>query len=393
MNKNIILIIVLIAIVGVIYYINSTKVSIPDVIVEEPVKEEVLQEEEQEKTQTQKNTKPGFSDYFKDDEAIKKKSVLYQEAPELTGIAGYINTDSDIKIQDLKGKVVLVDFWTYTCINCIRTLPYLKAWDDNYKEDGLVIVGVHTPEFKFEQEYDNVKDAVEKYELKYPIVQDNSYATWRAYKNRWWPHKYLIDIDGFVVYDHIGEGGYEETETFIQELLKEKNERMGEDKVIDKNIERPENVVEVTGRVATPEIYFGYDFARGNFGNEEGIVPNQIIDYKLPEKLIFNQAYLDGQWKSDGDNMELVSDEGLVVLPYQAKVVNVVMGSEQGSDIEVFIDGINVNENSKGFDVEDNKVVVKDSKLYNVVDYEYEPHTVALSVKGKGFKIYTFTFG
>ncbi|MBI4175952.1 MAG: thioredoxin family protein, partial [Candidatus Aenigmarchaeota archaeon] len=130
------------------------------------------------------------------------------KAPELQGIAGYINTEG-IKLADLRGKVVLIDFWTYTCINCIRTLPYLNAWYDKYHDKGFEIIGVHTPEFSFEKDYNNVKAAVDKYGIRYPVVQDNDYATWRAYKNNYWPRKYLVDAQGNIRYDHIGEGGYE----------------------------------------------------------------------------------------------------------------------------------------------------------------------------------------
>src|SRR3989344_3502091 len=143
----------------------------------------------------------------------------YPRARDLVSPEGYINTDN-ITLAELVGKkVILVDFWTYSCINCQRTQPYLNAWYEKYRAAGLEIIGVHTPEFEFEKNYENVKRAVEKAGIKYPVVQDNDYATWQAYGNRYWPRKYLIDIDGYIVYDHIGEGGYEETERKIQELL------------------------------------------------------------------------------------------------------------------------------------------------------------------------------
>jgi len=220
-NKNIILIILLIVVAGSIYYLNSQKASPSNF---KTTQVDIAEQKEEQGVGTQNIG----TDYIVDENAIRQKSLLYLEAPELRSIAGYINTDPDIKIQNLKGNVVLVDFWTYTCINCIRTMPYLKSWYDQYTDDGLVIVGVHTPEFEFEKDIDNVQDAVDKYDLKYAVVQDNDYATWRAYKNRWWPRKYLIDIDGFIRYDHIGEGGYTETESVIQELLNEKMEREGD---------------------------------------------------------------------------------------------------------------------------------------------------------------------
>ena len=372
-NKNIVLIILLIIIAASIYYLKPNEIQAQNAEVSE-------------KTQ--------ISGYIPDENAINRKKSLYKQAPELTGIAGYINTDPGIKIHNLKGKVVLVDFWTYTCINCIRTFPYLKSWHEKYADDGLVIIGVHTPEFEFEKEYKNVKSAVEKYELKYAVVQDNDYATWRAYKNRYWPHKYLIDIDGFIRYDHIGEGAYTETERVIKELLKEKMEREGNVKslvTVDGNVE----AVDVHfGKVGTPEIYFGYGFARGNFGNEEGLQPNEIIEYKLPQEIKSNYAYFEGTWKVNKDDSELISDEGKIVLPYSAKVVNIVAGSEQSSEIEVFVDNKPLNDENKGSDMElDKPTKINDFKLYNLVDFEYGTHTIQINIKGKGFKINTFTFG
>src|SRR3989338_2998501 len=143
----------------------------------------------------------------------EEKSKQYQLAKEITTPDGFINTDDKpIILNDLIGKkVILMDFWTYSCINCQRTTPYLNSWYEKYKDAGLEIIGMHTPEFDFEKKYENVEKAVKQFGIKYPVVLDNDRATWQAYKNYYWPHKYLIDIDGFIIYDHIGEGGYAET--------------------------------------------------------------------------------------------------------------------------------------------------------------------------------------
>ena len=205
-NRAFALIIVLTAIASLIYYFESQKVSVPsevDILDENSIESDIPAENSESSGSNQAQVQERISDYIPDEKAIASKSANFQQAPELRGIAGYINTDDSISIANQKGKVVLVDFWTYTCINCIRTLPYIKEWHDKYKDKGLVIIGVHTPEFEFEKDYNNVKQAAEKYRLQYPIVQDNSYSTWRAYNNRFWPRKYLIDIDGFVRYDHI----------------------------------------------------------------------------------------------------------------------------------------------------------------------------------------------
>ncbi|MCX4163560.1 MULTISPECIES: thioredoxin family protein [Paraburkholderia] len=143
-------------------------------------------------------------------------------APEFTGISTWLNSDP-LTIQKLRGKVVLVDFWTYTCINCINTLPYVKSWNQKYKDQGLVVVGVHTPEYPFERDTDNVKTAIKRFGITYPVAQDNQYATWRAYDNQYWPAFYLIDKKGQVVYTHFGEGDYAQTEAAIQALLAQKS--------------------------------------------------------------------------------------------------------------------------------------------------------------------------
>lgn len=144
----------------------------------------------------------------------------FKKAPEFTQVTGYVNTNP-LKISDLRGKVVLVHFWTYTCINCIHTIPHLNDWYGKYSDKGFVIASVHTPEFEFEKDIHNVKEAVKGFVIKYPVIQDNNYGTWNAYENRYWPRDYLLDNEGYIRYDHVGEGGYTETENMIQSLLAE----------------------------------------------------------------------------------------------------------------------------------------------------------------------------
>ena len=143
-------------------------------------------------------------------------------APEFTGIDKWLNSDP-LTLQQLRGKVVLVDFWTYTCINCIHVLPYVKTWNQKYKDQGLAVVGVHTPEYPFERGTDNVKSAIKRFGITFPVAQDNNYATWRAYDNQYWPAFYLVDKKGHVAYTHFGEGDYAQTEAKIQALLAQKN--------------------------------------------------------------------------------------------------------------------------------------------------------------------------
>ncbi len=385
--------VVAIFVVAAILYIESQKPK----IIRETENTETIQKTEPTTTKTSENKEQDLQS-VKIQKIIDEKSKKYPKAPNFRIIENWINSEP-LNIEDLKGKVVLVDFWTYTCINCIRTLPYLKNWDEKYRDKGLVIVGVHTPEFNFEKKYENVLKAVNDYQIKYPVAQDNAYATWNAYQNRYWPHKFLIDVDGYIRYDHIGEGNYEETEKMIQKLLEERMERLDQKNGFSVDITKPNESVDVDFlNVRTPEIYFGYQFSRGNFGNAEGIKANEVIDYKIPSSISANNVYLGGQWKNNADNMELVSDEGEILLIFQAKVVNIVAGSENDSEAFVFFNNEYETEKNKGSDVaiKENKSIsnIKEFKLYNLANAEnYDTHALNINVVGKGFKIYTFTFG
>jgi thiol-disulfide isomerase/thioredoxin len=319
----------------------------------------------------------------------------FKLAPELAKISGYINTDP-VTLGDLKGKVVLVDFWTYSCINCIRTIPYLNAWHEKYADDGLVILGVHTPEFEFEKDYDNVRAAVEKFEIQYPVAQDNEKGTWKEYENRYWPRKYIVDNEGYIRYDHIGEGAYAETEKVIQSLLSERAAYIGANATFDQSISRPENAQSVNfGRIDTPELYFGYQFARAPLGNQEGYKPDQIVKYTIAENTTIapNRIYLDGEWKNNADHMELVSETGRIVLSYSAKAVNIVAGGS--GELQISEDGSGLTGRSRGSDVsEQGAVAIDGQKLYNLATHEdYGSHQIVIDVTGSGFEIYTFTFG
>lgn len=322
-----------------------------------------------------------------------KPSTDKADSIELVGISGYFNTDKEIKLSDFKNKVVLVDFWTYTCINCIRTLPYLVEWDKKYRDKGLVIIGVHTPEFEFEKKYENVQDAIEKYNIKYPVVQDNDYLTWNAFENRYWPHKYLLDKNGVIRYDHIGEGKYDETERKIQELLSE----LGND-LTDMETSKLEDK---TPRLRqTPELYAGYQFAlsRGqNIGNKELLQPEQTIDYKLPEKLNPNIIYLKGKWKSNKEDLQAQDGKSSIVLMFTASSVNIVADSiNEPLELEVFINDKYVKEQA-GNDIsfKDNKsfILIDEPRLYNIFNGEHGSYKLTLTTTSKDFNFNAFTFG
>jgi thiol-disulfide isomerase/thioredoxin len=326
----------------------------------------------------------------------------FSKAPDFAGISGYINTNP-ITLKDLKGKVALVDFWTYSCINCIRTLPYLVDWNAKYSDKGLVIVGVHTPEFEFEKNTDNVKAAVQKFGIKYPVLQDNDKGTWNAFHNSYWPRKYLIDSDGYIRYDHIGEGGYAETEKVIQTLLAERAAQQGATTLNfnSTGLANPSNVQTVDfSKVNSPELYLGYQFARDPLGSPEGFHPGQLVNYSIPNSnLTPNLVYLQGTWKNNPDNLELAGDSGKIVLVYSAKSINIVAGGTGKAHVSE--DGIKSGgssgstNSSKGSDRNSNgQFSIDGQRLYNIASHDnYGNHYIVLDVKGKGFQAYTFTFG
>ena len=281
----------------------------------------------------------------KDVSFLAESGGNHPAAPELVGIAGYLNVNDGFKLADVKGNVILVDFWTYSCINCQRTTPYLNAWHEKYYDKGLAIVGVHSPEFAFEKEFANVQKAVNQFGIKYPVVLDNDFATWRAYQNRYWPHKFLVDAQGRIRFDHIGEGGYAETESWIQKLLMERDASLALDKGMAAAAINPG--VDFT-QIGTPEIYLGYKFARAPLGNKEGFDPEHIVSYavvspaepgtlQLPA-LQPNLAYLEGKWFNGAEASRLESETGRVLLRYKAKNVNIVAGGN--ARLEVFVDGV-----------------------------------------------------
>jgi thiol-disulfide isomerase/thioredoxin len=321
----------------------------------------------------------------------------FKKVPEFSGITSYINTN-ETKLSELKGKVVLVDFWTYSCINCIRTIPYLVEWNQKYSDKGLVIVGIHSPEFEFEKNIDNVKQAVTRFGIKYSVLLDNDHGTWNAFQNSYWPRKYLVDSEGYIRYDHIGEGGYVETENAIKNLLAERSNQQGLE--ISNLNQTKLNVPGVASvdfnQIKTPELYFGYQYARSQLGNIEGFNPEKAVNYTIPSSnLKPNLIYLQGLWKNNPDSMELVGPDGKIVLAYSAKSVNIVAGGK--GEVAVKEDGKDNQTNNpyKGNDVgSDGKLSIDGQRLYNIADYtNYGNHHIEINAKGPGFKIYTFTFG
>ncbi len=317
----------------------------------------------------------------------------FKKAPKLVGIANYLNTAPEELSKEIEGKVVLYDIWTYSCINCIRTLPYITAWDDKYSEQGLLIVGIHSPEFEFEKDPENVKMAIEKHGINYPVVLDNDMETWKAFENRYWPRKYIADHEGYIRYDHIGEGSYQETEKVIQKLLEERSIALGIQMTSDSNLVDIDEFEHSLFR--TPELYFGYKFAqnRNQLGSEEGFQPGKTISYSEPESVDLHKFYPVGDWKNYDDSMELISETGTIKLLYNAKEVNIV--TENSAELEILLDGKPLPLEYSGKDIVDNNLIyVTDPGLYNIINSDTSStHFIEIKVKGEGFQIFTFTFG
>jgi cytochrome c biogenesis protein CcdA/thiol-disulfide isomerase/thioredoxin len=299
-----------------------------------------------------------------------------------TGVGGHSN--QPLTLKGLRGKVVLIDFWTYTCINCIRTLPYLKAWDAAYRNDGLTIVGVETPEFAFEHEASNVKNAIEQFGLRYPVVQDNEMGTWNAYGNEYWPADYLIDSSGDVRYATAGEGDYSQTETAIRALLAEAGATVG-------GMAHPTGVV-TPSEVATPETYLGTNRAQGwRNGPKSG-----LHDYgtSVPSELALNEFDYSGTWNIEGQPATAISDAG-IDMEFEAKNVYLVLSSEgeKPRQVQVLLDGKPIPNKYAGADVHNGVLTVRNERLYSLVSLPGDQqHRLSLRF-APGIAGYAFTFG
>jgi cytochrome c biogenesis protein CcdA/thiol-disulfide isomerase/thioredoxin len=307
-------------------------------------------------------------------------------APDFTGNDRWFNTPANapLELGGLRGRVVLIDFWTYTCINCIRTLPYLRAWDGRYRDNGLTIVGVHTPEFAFEREADNVREAIAANRLRYPVAQDNEYATWSAWGNQYWPAKYLIDARGRVRYAHFGEGAYEETEAAIRALLAEAGrDRLGPMAEAKVETADPELV--------TPETYLGHERA-------EGFVPGPPRPgygvYEAPDELRPVSFALSGEWYVGQESATAVGG-ARIEARVTARKVFLVLSSKGGRprNVEVLLDGRPVAAAEAGEDVRGSRVEVGEERLYRLVSLpRVEDRRLTLRVPA-GVTGYAFTFG
>ncbi len=325
-------------------------------------------------------------------------------APEfVSGSDMWINSPK-LTIASLRGKVVLVDFWEYTCVNCIRTLPYVKQWYDRYHELGIVIVGIHTPEFEFAKSSANVAQAVKRFGISYPVLVDSDYGNWRAYANSYWPRKYLIDPTGRIVYDHAGEGGYQKTESMIQSLLRK----------LHPGVRLPELLAPVRGSdkegavcyPTSPELYCGSrGIQSGQFAQYEHWRLGQVVAFDAPAPPFpRSQIVLKGRWQCLEECLrhptKTAANQDAISVRYYAKEANAVLKSTSGAALTVYVtqDDRPVRKPDAGSDIQYDAgghsfVVLNQPRMYHLTsNAKYGEHVLTMSSDADGFEVYSYTF-
>jgi thiol-disulfide isomerase/thioredoxin len=312
--------------------------------------------------------------------------------PSLDGATGWLNSEP-LSTESLRGNVVLVDFWTYTCINWLRTLSYVRAWAEKYENHGLVVIGVHTPEFPFERDVDNVREAVKQMAVDYPVALDSKYEVWRAFSNQYWPAAYTADAEGRIRHHHFGEGGYEEIERVVQRLSRDS----GRDGV-------PDDLVPDTGdgfeaqadwaRLQTPETYLGYEQAQ-NFASPGGLSAGA---YETPDRLKLNQWALEGEWTIGSRACVLKQGDGRISFRFHARDVHLVMGpAQRGTSVpfRVTVDGETPGQ-AHGLDVDESgQGTVTQQRLHQLIRQResFGDRTFEITFLAPGVEAYAFTFG
>ena len=314
--------------------------------------------------------------------------------PPLSGATLWLNSPP-LTPESLRGRVVLVDFWTYSCINCLRTLPYLKAWDEKYRSQGLVVIGVHTPEFAFEKEQRNVEQALRDLGIAYPAAMDNQYAVWNAYGNQYWPAHYLFDAAGKLRHRHFGEGAYQETEQMIQSLLGEAH----------RGVALSHELVHVAGSGATaaamnagrsPETYVGYE-RQQNFSSPEGLRQDAPAQYSTPRKLGTDQWALSGTWLVSPEAAVLQATGGAISYRFRGRDLHLVMGSHDGKPLRfrITLDGAAPGaDHGADTDAQGNGII-REQRLYQLVrqNGKASPRTFRIEFMDGGAEAFAFTFG
>jgi thiol-disulfide isomerase/thioredoxin len=315
--------------------------------------------------------------------------------PPFSGATGWLNSPP-LTTDELRGRVVLVDFWTYTCINWLRTLGYVRAWSEKYADRGLVVVGVHTPEFPFERDVDNVRQAVKDMRVEYPVALDSDYAVWEAFSNRYWPAVYIADANGRIRHHHFGEGGYEECERIVQQLLRE----AGGDEVPDDLVSVADEGFEAQAdwaNLESPETYLGYEQAQ-NFASPGGAELNEPRTYIPPDPLRLNRWALSGDWTVERRASVLNRADGRIAFRFHARDVNLVMGPlarDASVPFVVLVDG-EPPAAAHGLDVDaQGRGTLSEQRLHQLIRERgsIRDRTFEITFLAPGVEAYAFTFG
>jgi cytochrome c biogenesis protein CcdA/thiol-disulfide isomerase/thioredoxin len=315
--------------------------------------------------------------------------------PSLDGAVKWLNS-SPLTREQLKGKVVVVDFWTYSCINCLRSIPYAEAWWEKYKDDGLVVIGVHTPEFAFEKDPANVAKSLTDLKITYPVAVDSNYAIWKAFKNQYWPAHYFIDAQGSIRYHHFGEGKYDESEQVIQQLLREKNSNLKASGLVQVSASGAQAAADFND-IVSPETYIGYT-RQQNYASPQKIHEDGPQTYSAPSRPTVNQWGLVGNWSVSGEQASLVFAPGKVIYRFHARDLHLVIGpGKNGKPVRfrVLLDGTAPGDDH-GVDVDaQGSGVVKDYRLYQLIRQKgkVEDRTFQIEFLDPGVQVFAFTFG
>jgi cytochrome c biogenesis protein CcdA/thiol-disulfide isomerase/thioredoxin len=322
---------------------------------------------------------------------LKKEGTF----PSLDGAVRWLNS-APLTREQLKGRVVLIDFWTYSCINCLRSIPYVEAWAEKYKNDGLVVIGVHTPEFAFEKDVANVAKALTDLKITYPVVVDSNYAIWKAFNNEYWPAHYFIDANGSIRFHHFGEGQYDESEEVIQRLLREKNAHFETGGLVQVSASGAQAASDM-GDVASPETYIGYA-RQDNYASPQQIKQDGSQSYAAPSRLTVNQWGLTGAWNVSDEHATLVAAPGKVIFRFHARDLHLVLGpAKKGKPVRfrVRIDGSAPGEDH-GVDTDDQgRGAVNEYRLYQLIRQKgkVEDRTFEIEFLDPGVQAFAFTFG
>ena len=314
--------------------------------------------------------------------------------PELDGAVKWLNS-APLNSKQLRGKVVLVNFWTYSCINSLRELPYMKAWATKYKDAGLVVIGVHAPEFDFEKDPGNVKDALSALNITYPIPIDSNHSIWTNFRNEYWPADYFIDAKGRIRYHHFGEGEYEKSESVLQALLKENGAAGLDGRFVHITGHGPE--APPSNDVRSPETYVGYARTE-NFASREQMAPDSRHSYEPPSRPQLNQWGLGGSWRVTGEKATLASAGGKVVFRFHARDLHMVLGPGKNANpvrFKVTLNGVAPGEDHGSDSAADGTGEVRQPRMYQLVRQKGPVKDVTFQIEflDPGIEAFSFTFG